>query len=351
VAARLKDIARDLGVSVVTVSKVLGNHADISEATRERVLKRIKEVNYQPNPSARALVTGRTHLIGLVVPDLVHPFFSQLAKGIAAILRERGYGLVISASEEDPELEKQEIRQMLTRRMDVLMIASTQWNIESFRYIEEQQGSYVLIDRRFVGLTANYVGTDDVAVGNIATTHLIQNGCKRIAHIGGRYVSTAVDRLQGYRQALMHAGMPINAEYSVCRSHVDDAADVTGYHSMKELLRLSPAPDGVFCYNDPMAMGAMKAILEAGLRIPQDVAIVGAGNVRYASELRVPLSSVDQESQLLGERAAGLALNLVQAKTAPAVEEIVCQPRLVVRESSLRGSWAEPPTPAELGNQ
>jgi LacI family transcriptional regulator len=336
VAVRLKDIAQDLGVSVVTVSKVLRNHEDISEETRERVLKRIKELNYQPNPSARALVTGRTHLIGLVVPDLVSPFFPQLAKGISRILREKGYGLVISSSEEDMELEQQEIRQMLTRRLDVLMIASTQRTVESFRHIEEQQGRYVLVDRRFAGLTANYVGTDDVAVGTLATRHLVEVGCRRIAHIGGRYISTAVDRLQGYRQALMDAGRPIEAEYIVERFHSDDAADVTGYQAMKDLLRFAQPPDGVFCYNDPIAMGAMKAIRETGLRMPADIAVIGAGNVQYASELRTPLSSVDQESEALGERAARLALSLLESKTAPPPVEILCQPTLVVRDSSLR---------------
>jgi LacI family transcriptional regulator len=336
VAVRLKDIARDLGVSVVTVSKVIRNHEDISEETRERVLKRIKELNYQPNPTARALVTGRTHMIGLIVPDLVYPFFPQLAKGISRILREKGYGLVISSSEEDAELEKQEIRQMLTRRLDVLMVASTQWTVESFRHVEEQQGRYVLVDRRFAGLTANYVGTDDVAVGNLATGHLVEVGCKRIAHIGGRYISTAVDRLQGYRQALTKAGRPVEGDYVVERFHSDDAADVTGYQAMKDLLRLPEPPDGVFCYNDPMAVGAMKAIREAGLRMPEDIAVIGAGNLRYASELHTPLSSVDQDSETLGERAAHLALSLLESKTAPPPEEILCQPTLVVRDSSSR---------------
>jgi len=111
----MKDIARDLGVSVVTVSKVLRNHEDISEETRQRVLKRMKELDYQPNLAARALVTGRTLTIGLVVPDLVHPFFSEVAKGLSSALRIKGYGLLISSSEENPELEREEINQMLTR--------------------------------------------------------------------------------------------------------------------------------------------------------------------------------------------------------------------------------------------
>src|SRR5580704_19152376 len=129
---RMKDIARDLGVSIVTVSKVLRNGGDISEETRDRILKRMKEMNYRPNLAARALVTGRTFSMGLVVPDLVHPFFAVLATGMSKVLRSQGYGLIISCSEEDPELEQQELEQLLTRRVDALVIASAQWTVESF---------------------------------------------------------------------------------------------------------------------------------------------------------------------------------------------------------------------------
>lgn len=335
-AIRLKDIARDLGISVVTVSKVLRNHEDISAETRNRVLRRMKELNYQPNLAARALVTGRSHLVGLVVPDLVHPFFAEVAKGISSVLRTRGYGLVIASSEEDRDLEKQEIGQMLARRLDVLLIASTQWTVEMFRQIEEQKRPYVLVDRRFGGLAANFVGTDDLAVGRMATEHLLQSGCKRVAYVGGEYVSTARDRAQGYRSALTSAGLPVLREHVVSSVRYDDAADVTGYRAAKELLALHNRPDGIFCSTDPIAMGAMTAVLEAGIRIPEDVCIVGVGNVRYAGALRVPLSSIDQDSALLGRRSAELALSIAEANAIQPPKEIVLCPKLIVRESSLR---------------
>lgn len=335
-AIRLKDIARDLGISVVTVSKVLRNQDDISTDTRDRVLRRMKELNYQPNLAARALVTGRSHLAGLVVPDLVHPFFAEVAKGVSSVLRTRGYGLVIASSEEDPELERQEIGQMLARRLDVLLIASTQWTVESFRQIEEHKRPYVLVDRRFGGLAANFVGTDDVAVGRMATEHLLQGGCRRVAYVGGEHVSTARDRAEGYRSALTAAGLPILREHIVSSEHYDDAADETGYQAANELLALPNKPDGIFCGTDPIAMGVMRALLEAGRRIPEDVCIVGVGNVRYAGALRIPLSSVDQASALLGIRSAELALSLVQSDTIQRPEEIVLRPKLIVRESSMR---------------
>src|SRR6202049_2219896 len=139
-AVTMKDIAQDLGVSVVTVSKVLRNHSDISPETRKRVLKRMKELNYQPNPAARTLVSGRTNLIGLIVPDLVHPFFSQVAKAISAGLRSKEYGLIISSSEDDPQLERREIDQMLARRVDALILASTRSNANSVERIQDKNG-------------------------------------------------------------------------------------------------------------------------------------------------------------------------------------------------------------------
>lgn len=335
-AVRLKDIARDLGVSVVTVSKVLRNHTDISEETRERVLKRMKELNYRPNLAARALVTGRSCTMGLVVPDLVHPFFSHVAKGVSKALRKKGYSLFISSSEEDPQLEQQEIDQMLARRVDALIIASAQWTVESFRRIEEQKVPFVLIDRQFPGFAANFIGVDDIAVGRMATDHLFDQGCSRIAHIRGPEVSPALGRLEGYRGSLAKRGLSPAPGHVVMSRTGDDAGDVSGYEAMLKLLSLSPRPDGVFCYNDPTALGAMKAILDSGLRVPEDIAVVGCGNVIYDTLLRVPLSSVDQDSLSIGEKAGKLALSLVESKTPQRPRSILLEPNLVVRASSQR---------------
>ncbi len=336
-AVRMKDIARDLGVSVVTVSKVLRHHTDISEETRARVLKRMKELNYQPNLAARALVTGKTFSAGLVVPDLLHPFFAQVAKGLSDVLRKKNYSLILSSSEEDPQLEQQEIGHLLARRVDVLLIASAQWTVESFRRIEEQRTPYVLLDRRFVGLAANFVGVDDEKVGAMATEHLMGQGCRRIAHIRGPEVSTGLGRYEGYRRALAQHGLSPETRHVVAIGTAADArGDIGGYEAAKELLRARPRPDGLFCYNDPVAMGAMKAILEAGLRIPEDIAVIGCGNLHYSDFLRVPLSTVDQGSAEIGERAARLALSLIGAQAPVRPKTILIEPKLVARASSLR---------------
>ena len=176
---RLKDIARDLGVSVVTVSKVLRGNADIGEETRRRVLKRMKDLNYQPNMMARGLASGRTYAIGLVVPDLVHPFFAEFAKSLGGVLRASNRALILASSEEDPEIEQQEIRTLLSRGVDVLLIASCQANLATFYEPGDDRTPYLLFDRHF----PHFVGSDDVKVGETATNHLVAIGRKRIAHI------------------------------------------------------------------------------------------------------------------------------------------------------------------------
>ncbi len=333
---RMKDIARELGVSVVTVSKVLRNHTDIGEETRQRVLKRMRELNYQPNFAARALVTGRTYTVGLVVPDLVHPFFAEVAKSLAGALRPSGYSLIIASSDEDAELEAQEIGQLLARRLDAIVVASTQRTVESFRLIEEQGTPYVLIDRHLGGLAANFVGVDDVAAGELATEHLAAGGCRRIAHIRGPKVSTAEERLAGYRRVVARHGFHFPRGYVPAARGGDANSDARGHTVMQELLRLEPRPDGVFCYNDPTALGAINAILEAGLRVPADIAVIGCGNVHYDSSLRVPLSSIDQQSSAIGEHAARLALTLMEEKSPPEPRSITLQPKLVIRASTCR---------------
>lgn len=334
---RLKDIAQDLGLSSVTISKVLRHHPDISEETRKRVLKRMKEMNYTPNFAARSLITGRTWTMGLVVPDLLHPFFARIAKELSAEVRKKGYSLFISSSDEDPRLEQEEIEQLLARRVDVMLIASVQQSVESFRAIAEQKVPYILFDRWFPELEANFIGVDDKAVGMLATSHLIEQGCKRIAHLRGPGISTAIGRYEGYTAALKSKKLPLYPEYVIAiGSSADHRGEMRGYEATRELLANRVRPDGIFCFNDPCALGSMRAIFDAGLRIPEDVAIVGCGNISYDDLLRVPLSSVDQNSEALGKKAATLALSLAQSKGTPRTKKELIQPHLEVRASSMR---------------
>lgn len=341
-AVRLKDIAQDLGLSVVTVSKVLRDVPDIGEETRRRVLKRVKELDYRPNLAARSLITGKTSTIGLVVPDLLHPFFAGIAKEVSLEVRKKGYSLFISSSDEDPTLEQQEIAQLIARRVDVLLIASSQVTSESFLRIEEEKIPYILIDRLFSGFETNFVGVDDEAVGVLATSHLIQQGCRRIAHVRGPEISTAVGRLNGYRAALAAAQMTSLTGYvASIGTSGDHHGERGGYEATAKLISKRQRPDGIFCFNDPVALGSMRAILDAGLRIPEDVAVVGCGNLSYSDFLRVPLSTVDQGRRKIGKAAASLALKLASSKATRRPERELVSPYLVVRASSLRNPSAE----------
>lgn len=328
----MKDIAEDLNVSIVTVSKVLRQNSDISEATSRRVLTRVKELKYQPNWIARSLVTQRTYIIGLVVPSLMHSFFAEIAKAISQIAQPQGYVVVISSSEENAEIEIQEIELLLNRRVDGLIIASAQKpsQTEIFRRIEEYGIPYVLIDRQFPNLQADYVGANDERIGELATLHLIDSGCRRIAHIRGPEIATANFRLKGYRNALAQRGLQAPAVYVV----TGESHEARAYEAMQKLLRLNPSPDGVFCFNDPVAVGAMNAILDAELKIPSDVAIIGAGNVHYSGNLRIPLSTIDQHSAKIGTRAAELLLELMASGRHRRPKRVSLSPELIVRDSS-----------------
>jgi LacI family transcriptional regulator len=330
----MKDIAQDLGVSLMTVSKALRNHSDISLRTRERVLQRMRELNYQPDWIARSMVTRRTYLVGLILPDLMHSFFAEVAKGVARKLTPLGYHAVILHTEENGETESRHVEILLTRKVDGLIIASAQrtGQVEVFETLGRREVPYVLIDRVINGVDANFVGTKDEDLGAMATAHLIDQGCKRIAHIRGPQTGTGTGRLKGYRRALTKHGLPIRPDHIVSGQYGDN----TGYEAMRELLKTAPLPDGVFCYNDPVAAGAVKAVLEAGLRVPEDIAIIGAGNVRYSDLMRVPLSTIDQSSATIGEAAAELLCECMEAKKPAEVKRIFIPSRLVVRESSQR---------------
>lgn len=333
---RLKDVARDLGLSVITISKALHNHPDIAEETRERVLRRVKELDYQPNLMARSLVTGRSYLMGLVVPSLMHPFFAEVARSLASKIGQNEYSLVLSSSEENPEMEMREMERLTARRLDALAIVSSGIKKTAFERLENRRVPYVLIDREIPELAANFVGIDDEAAGRIATEHLIEQGYRRIAHISGSDSSTGIRRFEGYKQALLRHGLQFRQANVVSRQNVDVDSVRRGAEAMQILMQRRPRPDAVFAYNDPLAIGAMDAILNKGLRIPEDIALIGCGNLYYDDFLRVPLSSIDQCSSMIGERAADILMQSIASKTPPSPTRVILNPSLAIRASSSR---------------
>ncbi|HWB86177.1 MAG TPA: LacI family DNA-binding transcriptional regulator [Bryobacteraceae bacterium] len=329
---RLKDIASELDVSVMTVSKVVRGCADVGPETRRRVLARVKELNYQPNWVARSLAARRTYIVGLVVPDLMHSFFAEIARGITAALRPAGYDVVICNSEEDRAVEASEVARLLARQVDGLILASAQpfSSREVFERVLARGVPFVLIDRRYPNLGANYVGVDHEAIGRLATNHLIEAGCRRIAHIAGPPLHPGLGRLKGYCDALAANRIAVPESYVV---HASD--DASGFEAARRILALKPRPDAIFGYNDPVAAGAMKAVLDAGIRIPEEMKVIGVGNVHYSDLLRVPLSTIDQSSAAIGQQAAQILLKSIGAKKRRPPRTVMIDPVLVVRESTV----------------
>ena len=331
---RMKDIAKELGLSVATISKALSDAPDIGREMKLLVRRRCEELNYQPNAAARCLVTSRTMAVGLVVPDLLKSFFAEIALGVARKLHPRGYTLVLSNSQEDPALERREVEQLLARSVDGIILASSlpPRNRGVLRSIQERKVPLVLLDRCFPHLRCDYIGADNFELGRIATAHLIETGCRRVAHITCARISTAAARAEGHRTALSQHGLQDAPELVV-----QAANDVAGGHAaMLNLLNLNPIPDGVFCFNDGVAAGALKAILEAGLKVPDDVAVIGAGNLLYTDFLRVPLSTIDLGSSSMGERAAELLLDRLSGKVELPPRQLTVPLTLVVRDSTRR---------------
>jgi LacI family transcriptional regulator len=281
-------------------------------------------------------------MLGFVVPELLHSFFSEIVRGVSSALQGSGYTLVTASSEQDPKVEKQAVEQLIARGVDALLVASTQWTVEMFRRVEEAGIPYILIDRSFTGLAANFVGVNDEEVGALATRHLAEIGCQRIAHIGGSELSPVVGRMEGYKRTLAKLGLTADPELIYSVEQVEELGDATGYQATKKLLQLKPQPDGIFCYNDAIAYGAISAVLDAGLRVPEDVAIVGCGNILYNKFLKIPLSSIDQQTAAIGQKAGTLALQLIEAGEPIPPSRILLEPKLVIRKSTERVAEKSP---------
>jgi len=332
----MKRIAGELGVSITTVSKVLNNREDIGHATRARVLAKVAELGYQPNAVARSLTLRRTHTLGVVIPDLMHSFFVEIVAGLEATASARGYGLLLCSSNEDPAKERQELDMLRQRQVDgvVLGSANATGNTDLLQQLTALGVGLVMIDRDdHPDVRCDRVVTDDEEVGRLATTHLVEQGRKAIAHIHGPSIVHAKRRADGYRAPLKAKGVKVKPEWIV-RGGFKDA---DGYRAMKKLLAMKPRIDAVFAANDPAAIGAMKAIWEAGLRVPEDIAIVGAGDIALGDLLRVPLSTVSWSREDQGRAAAELILDRIDEDvdgTAQRAERVVIRPHLVARRSS-----------------
>ena len=329
----MKRIAGELGVSITTVSKVLNNREDIGHATRARVLAKVAELGYQPNAVARSLTLRRTHTLGVVIPDLMHSFFVEIVAGLETVVSARGYGLLLCSSNEDPAKERAEIDLLRQRQVDGIILASVNasGNTDLLQRLGALGIGLVMIDRDdHPVVKCDRVVTDDVKVGRLAATHLVEQGRKAIAHILGPPITHAKRRADGYKSALKELGVRTRAEWIVRGGFME--AD--GHRAMKKLLSLKPRIDAVFAANDPSAIGAMKAIWDAGLRVPEDIAVVGAGDIALGDLLRVPLTTVSWSRDEQGKQAAKLLLDRLGPEPSDRFRSVVIPPQLIVRRSS-----------------
>ncbi len=332
---RLKDIAKDLNLSKMTISKVLRGQTDISDETKARVLKRVKELKYIPNISASSLRTGQTKTMGLVLPSIGKPHLSAIVDGIRHAAGAQGYGLIVSPSQEDAEYEQRQIEVFLSLQVDALLIVSLQ---ETTTFFEQMQRSksipLVFVDHRPAGIMQNYVGLHDVEVGRIACEHLIHCACKRIAYLRGPRTAAADMRAKGYRQALNEHGLAVQSDLVVESMHPEESEYRRGYEATVRLLQRRGRPDGVMAYSDMMAVGAMDAAISQAVRIPEEMCFVGCGDDALLCSMRIPLTSINIAGRELGLKAGQLALAAIGGGNGSRPQRILIKPRLVRRKSS-----------------
>jgi LacI family transcriptional regulator len=339
----IKEVARQAGVSVGTVSNVLNRPDSVSEATRARVLSTIERLGYVRSDAARQLRAGRSRIIALLVLDMANPFFVEVASGAERAAREAGLGVMVCNSAQCADEEADYLALFAEQRVRGVLLTPADMsgrNLESFR----RHGiPFVFVDRVLPSAEGCSVSVDDVAGGVLAGRHLVGQGHRRIAYVSGpMHLPQCQDRRTGLLAALAEAGRGEEALRHVEAERLDVAA---GRDAGARVLGVSPRPTAVFCANDLLALGVLQALYGAGVSVPGEVALVGYDDIEFAAAAAVPLTSVRQPAFRMGRTAADLLIEETAEGGEGAVgghrhRRIVLQPELVVRESSqtrLRG--------------
>jgi DNA-binding LacI/PurR family transcriptional regulator len=324
------DVARQAGVSIATVSRVIHDSPLVNTETRQRVEQAMAELHYAPNVVARGLVTRRTLAIGLVITSMADPFFPPIVQGVEETALDRGYSVLLSTSNNDPARELAVVRVLKERRVDAIIVASSRVGSLYQTHLEEIEVPLVLINNEQSGAYTYSVGTDDVSGGGLATRYLLGLGHRAIGYIHGPLAKQSTqDRYRGYALALCEHGIAADAALIVA----GDGQAEGGQRAMAELLQRRPRPTAVFCFNDLTAMGALRAIRSAGLTVPANMSIVGYDDIGLAAYAEPPLTTIAQQTHELGKQAMLLALDLLSSKkvtslTFPAklVERGSCAP-------------------------
>lgn len=327
----LKDLVKELGVSISTVSRALKDHPNISPEVKEQVKKLAEEWDYRPNPLAMGLLRQNTRTIGVIVPDLVTHFFSSVISGIESYASKQGYYIIISSSYESFQKEKECIENLLNSRVEGLIV-SLSYQTDDYSHFEElvRKGiPVVFFDRICLPGKVSSVVADNREAARKITNHFVSSGYKRIAYIAGpAYLNISTDRQQGYLDGLKENGFDLNPDYLLhCEMNPESATEAT-----RKLLALPQPPDAIFGINDTVAFAAMKEIRRQGLSIPGDIGIVGFTDDYHATVVHPSLSSVTHPTFEMGETVAKLFFESIEGGSSP--KQVELKTRLVIRESS-----------------
>jgi LacI family transcriptional regulator len=328
-SVKLEDIARETGFSISTVSRVLSNsNYPVSETIREKVLRVADTMGYQPNIAARSLRTDRTNTIGILVDDLLSPFTPPIVRGIQDYLNEHGFLSLIVNSDWDPDQEQAAIKTLLSRPVDGIVFVEYSHQTHSDD-LERSDKPHVFVHRLFGSPIKNSVVPDDYYGASLATEHLIHLGHRRIGYINGpENWHTCRARLRGYQDTLASENLPFDASLV----QPGDWEIESGYTATKNLLNLAEHPTTIFAANDAMALGAIYAIQDAGLNVPNDVAVVGYDNRNFTKTVRPRITTVSMPVIEMGGVAAELLLRQI-AEGRKEEEEIKVKGQLIIRET------------------
>ncbi len=333
----LMDIARELNITAATVSRALNDHPAIKDATKKLVKEAAQKLQYQPNKIASSLRLGKSNIIGVIIPSAEINFFGSVIHGIEKVANENNYNVLIYQTNELYEYEKRGVQTFLQSQVDGVLasISKDTINLDHYSEIKKRGVPLVLFDRAIDTLGVSAVVVDDYAGAFAATKHLIQQGCRRIAHIGGQqHVSIFNQRLKGYIDALNVFGIPVDDDLIVYgKVSIDSGRDC-----MNKLLALAIIPDAVFAVEDFTALGAMQSIKAANKKIPDDIAIVGFANEPFGEYMSPSLSTVNQQTVQMGEEAAKLFFESFHNRNRFDYNprKLVLQPELICRQSSLK---------------
>src|SRR6478736_4013302 len=332
----IHDIAEKLNITASTVSRALKDHPRISDETKKAVLKVAQKLNYQPNHIAAALRNGKSNIIGIIVPTVDRSFFSSVIRGIEEIANTSQYNVMICQSYDIYKKEVATVEALLNARVDGI-IASHAKETKDFSHFlkaKERGIPVILFDRYNNDLEVSQVVIDDYLGAYKATEHLIQQGCKRIAHFTSTLnISIFNERFRGYKEALINNGLKYDESF-VVPSNLQ-AED--GRASMLQLLKLKETPDGIFSASALSVAGAMQVLKEKNIRVPDEVALVGFSNETFTMFTEPPITTVDQHSMRMGNAAAEIFLEEISSDRQKFIpQKIVLKPELIVRQSSLK---------------